>query len=208
MRRASSVAVMRFNTGPSRARAQTLAVDDAHAVVAMCDRFVEERAHRVARDRDRHLVQVDLGAHAEVSATQLLEQTLRLALFQIIDLVADFDRGRIERVREQLVAHARFVAFGLRGARRRPRLARRCRRRAAQRTHAADRVAEQARVVGFVVAGGHRMRLAETQLSPLPLAGEGRVREALRSLGLSVQCFAPIALTPTLSRKRERGNRR
>ena len=50
--RAAASAVMRFSTGPSRTRAQALAVHDAHAVVRRArSQSSRNIAHRVARDR-------------------------------------------------------------------------------------------------------------------------------------------------------------
>jgi VIT1/CCC1 family predicted Fe2+/Mn2+ transporter len=86
-------------------------------------------------------MQVDLVLHAELAATQMLEQARRVAVLEIHQFIADLDRGGIEVAMQEFIEHRGLIGGGHARAGWRWRAARRrfLRRQAAQRP---DRGAE------------------------------------------------------------------
>jgi hypothetical protein len=84
----------------ARTRAAALAVDDAYATKAAGYGIGDEFTQRVVRGLAAETVQIDLGLHRPLAATQSSHDVPGRALTRKLELIAGFQHGRILGRRE------------------------------------------------------------------------------------------------------------
>jgi len=101
-----------FENGSAISRAQSLAMNDADAVVPLRHAVLDEIGKTRPGFVDRHAVQVDLGLYAEATALQLAHRAFADMLAMKPERAAMTVLDRIDVVFEALNKYLAFVGFG------------------------------------------------------------------------------------------------